>query len=173
MLNPYTLLRPDILSALLKQPMYFVRQEYNRGLFYYDRDDIISVLLTHYPMHEVEKERAERHMRLLKKDSRRFLYNSSDPGHIEKLKAASLQPDGYRIYINLMQTNWKASSSMKQIINAYIRKKLPWWNYSPAGELKVILKERYGELFIALLWKGRQTEVLLDEIENLSPCAMI
>ncbi len=31
MLNPYTLLNPQLLTAMLKQPMYFVRQEYKRG----------------------------------------------------------------------------------------------------------------------------------------------
>jgi hypothetical protein len=46
--------------------------------------------------------------------------------------------------------------------------KLPWWKYSPADKLNVTLKERYGQLYIALLWKGQQTEVHLDEIENYS-----
>ena len=48
--------------------------------------------------------------------------------------------------------------------------KLPWWQYSPADKLKVTLKERYGELYLALLWKGQQTEVHLDEIENFETC---
>lgn len=172
MLNPYTLLTTGILFALLKQPMYFVRQEYKRGAFLNGNNDMVILLFTHYPMNEVEKERAERHMRLLKNDSCRFLYTSSDPKHFEKLKIASLQPVGYRIYINLMQTKWKASPFMKIKISAYVKEKLSWWNYSPASELKVTLKERYGELFLALLWKGQQTEVLLEEIEKYSPCAM-
>ena len=172
MLNPYSLLTPDILSMLLKQPMYFVRQEYKRGAFLYDTPETRTLLLTHYPKHEIEKERATRHMRLLFKDPYRFLYDSTDPGHLEKLKNASLQPPGYRIYINLMHTKWKAGPALKIRISNYVKEKLPWWNYSPADKLKVTLKERYGELFLVLLWKGQQTEVLLEEIENFTPCVM-
>ncbi len=170
--NPYSLLTPEILSALLKQPMYFVRQEYKRGQFIYDDKKIVTVLLTHYPLHDIEKERAQRHMRLLFKDPYRFLYQSTEPDHYEKLKLASLQPQGFRVYINLMASPWKASPSMKLKISNYVRDKLPWWNYSPADKLKVTLKERYGELFLALLWRGQQTEVVLEEIENFSPCVM-
>jgi hypothetical protein len=172
MLNPYTLLTPEILSALLKQPMYFIRQEYKRGAFVYDTEEMITLLLTHYPKHEIEKERAERHMRLLFKDPYRFLYDSTNPLHLEKLKTATSQPVGFRVYINLMQTTWKASPVLKIKISHYVRQKLPWWNYSPADKLKVTLKERYGELFLALLWRRQQTEVLLEEIETYTPCVM-
>ena len=57
-------------------------------------------------------------------------------------------------------------------IRYYAKEKLPWWNYSPADKLNVTLKERYGELFITLLWRGQKTEVLLEEIENYNLCAM-
>lgn len=171
MLNPYSLLTPVILEALLRQPMYFVRQEYKRGAFVYDGETTRTLLLTHYPKHEIEQERAERHMRLLVKDPYRFLYDSTNPEHLEKLKMAAQQPEGYRIYINLMQSKWKASSLLKLKIGRYVRDKMPWWNYSPSDKLKVRLKERYGELFLALLWRGQQTEILLEEIENFAPCA--
>jgi hypothetical protein len=72
MLNPYTLLTPALLNAMLKQPMYFVRQSYKRGSHHFAGKENISLLFTHYPHHEIEKERAERHMRLLKKDPYRF-----------------------------------------------------------------------------------------------------
>lgn len=172
MLNPYSLLSLEILSALLKQPMYFVRQEYVRGKFLYDTPETKTFLLTHYPRHDIEKERAQRHMRLLFKDPVRFLYDSTKPEHLAKLELAASQPKGFRIYINLMESKWKASPLLKIKISSYVREKLPWWNYSPADKLKVTLKERYGELFLALLWRGQQTEVVLEEIEKFSPCAM-
>ena len=172
MLNPYSLLTPEILAALLKQPMYFVRQEYPRGAFLYDNAEIKTLLLTHYPKHEIENERAQRHMRLLWKDPYRFLYDSTKTDHLEKLRLAAQQPDGYRIYINLMQTKWKAGPALKLKIGSYVREKLPCWNYSTRDKLHVTLKERYGELFLALLWRGQQTEVLLEEIENYTPCVM-
>ena len=171
MYNPYTLLTPAILTAMLKQPMYFVRQHYPRGLPN-NGEKIVSLLFTHYIHHEVDKERAERHIRLLVKDPYRFLYDSTKPAHLEKLTMAATQPGGYRVYINLMPKKWKAGDRIKTKISSYVRKKLPWWNYTPADKLNVTLKERYGELFIALLWRGQQTEVLLEEIENSGICVM-
>lgn len=169
MLNPYSILTPEILSAMLKQPMYFVRQEYRRGKDIYQEKNI-PILLTHYPRHEVDRERAERHIRLLYKDRYRFLYDSTNPSHLEKLFKAASQPEGYRIFINLLPKEWKANDSLKMKISRYVRERLPCWNYSPSDKLKVTLKERYGELFIALLWRGQQTEVLLDDIENFGVC---
>jgi hypothetical protein len=170
MYNPYTILTPEILSAMLKQPMYFVRQFYQRGLPF-ENEKIIPLLLTHYSHHDTDKERAERHIRLLHHDRYRFLYNSANTAHAEKLIKASLQPQGYRVYINLLPKKWKANDALKMKIGRYVSAKLPWWNYTPKDKLNVTLKERYGELFITLLWRGQQTEVLLDDIENFSLCA--
>lgn len=169
--NPYSILTPEILNAMLKQPMYFVRQQYERGkdIFYNDQ---VPLLLTHYGHDETDRERAERHMRLLLRDPYRFLYDSINPEHIEKLTMAASQPEGFRIFIKMMPAKWKASDSLKMKISQYVRFKLPWWNYSPSDKLKVTLKERYGQLFISLLWRGQQTEVLLDDIEIFSVCAM-
>jgi len=169
--NPYTIWTPAILGAMLKQPMYFVRQSYPRGKFLYD-EGVVTLLLTHYPRHETDRERAERHMRLLWKDPYRFLYDSTCHNHLERLAAAASQPAGYRVYINLLPKKWEATPMMKIKIGQYIREKFPWWNYSPQDKLNVTLKERYGHLFLLLLWRGQQTEVLLEDIENFSPCAM-
>jgi hypothetical protein len=172
MLNPYTLLTPPVLQAMLRQPMYFVRQYFERGKFIYDTNETIPLLFTHYPCREEDRERAERHTRLLFKDPYRKLYDSRIPEHYEKLLQASQQPEGYRIYINLMVSKWKAGDGLKSRIAVYLQHRLPWWKYSPADKLKVTLKERYGELYLGLLWKGQQTEVNLTEIENFSVCAM-
>jgi hypothetical protein len=72
MYNPYSILTPDLLEAMLKQPMYFVRQYYHRGLAF-ENEQVIPFLLTHYSHHETDRERAERHMRLLWKDPYRYL----------------------------------------------------------------------------------------------------
>jgi hypothetical protein len=170
MYNPYHLLTEPILAAMLRQPMYFVRQHYPRGLLYEDETKI-PLLFTHYIHHDSDKERAERHIRLLLKDPYRFLYNSAHPGHLEKLRTAASQPAGYRIYINLLPGKWKAGDALKLKISRYVKEKMPWWNYSPKDKLNVTLKERYGELFIALLWRGQQTEVLLEDIESFNVCA--
>ena len=168
MYNPYSLLTPQLLNAMTKQPMYFVRQYYERGKMIHDENNISPFLFTHYTHHDTDKERVERHMRLLWMDKYRFLYDSTKQEHFEKLKQAALQPEGYRIFINLLPKKWKANEMLKMKINNYMLHKLPWWKYSPADKLNVTLKERYGQLYIALLWKGQQTEVHLDEIENFS-----
>ena len=168
--NPYTLLTPALLEAMLKQPLYFVRQHYARGQDVF-RKKTIPLLLTHYGQAEPDRERADRHLRLLGKDPYRFLYDSTETAHRQKLQTAAAQPEGYAVYINLLPQTWKAPALLKMRIGQYVREKLPWWNYSPADKLKVTLKERYGHLFIALLWKGQQTEVLLEDIENFRVCA--
>lgn len=169
--NPYSLLTTEILSAMIKQKMYFIRQQYDRGKDVF-QVNTIPLLLTHYGHHETDLERAERHYRLLWRDRYRYLYDTTKAEDIDKLKIAALQPEGYRIYINLLPKKWKAPDMLKTQIGTYVRNKLPWWNYSPANKLKVTLKERYGLLFIVLLWRGQQTEVLLEDIENYRVCAM-
>ncbi len=171
MLNPYTLLTRPILDAMLRQPMYFVRQRYPRGASPFDDEKTIPLLLTHYAHHETDHERVQRHMRLLMTDPYRCVYNSMEAAHLDKLRKAASQPSGYRVYINLLPSKWKAGDGLKRKINQYLVNKLPWWHYSPADKLKVTLKERYGELYLALLWKGQQTEVILSEIENFRLCA--
>lgn len=170
MLNPYTILTPVLLEAMLKQPMYFVRQQYPRGLDPL-MTEALPLLLTHYPHHEIEKERAERHMRLLFRDSYRLLYDSTNPEQAEKLRRAATQPPGYRIYVNLLPKAWKAGPALKLKIGSFVREKMPWWQYSTKDKLQVTLRERYGELFLLLRWKGQQTEVHLDDIEKFSLCA--
>ncbi|MEZ5035213.1 MAG: hypothetical protein R2796_09515 [Chitinophagaceae bacterium] len=170
MLNPYARLTPKILQAMLRQPMFFVRQTYCRGAIIPAQRNASSFLLTHYAQHDVDKERAERHLRLLHKDPYRYLYNSTVATQLAKLQKAAAAPPGYQVYINLLPRQWKAGDKLKKLIHQYMQEHLPGWHFSAADKLQVTLKERYGELFIALLWKGRQTEVHLDEIEKFNPC---
>lgn len=167
--NPYTLLTPRILAAMLRQPLYFVRQQYPRGREYGDTKTV-PLLFTHYGHHEVDKERADRHLRLLHQDPYRFLYDSSDPEHARKLQVAASNPVGFRVYVNLLPKKWKPGDVLKEKIARYVRERLACWTVGPSDKLNITLKERYGELFIALLWKGRQMEVHLDDIENHGPC---
>jgi len=170
MYNPYTLLTKEILDAMLQQPMYFVRQDYPRGSDHFDKERTTSLLLTHYVQKGDDYERAARHLRLLMTDKYRFRYDSENSEHLQKLKIAASQPEGYKIYINLLPKAWKANDIFKRKINTYLLHNFPWWNYSSKDNLKVTLKERYGNLYIAMLWKGQQTEVDLNEIENILSC---
>lgn len=169
--NPYTLLNPELLAALMRQPLWFVRQHYPRGRAPFPPDTTLPLLLTFYLQDETGRERAQRHLRLLKKDPCRYLYDSTLPDHREKLGRAAAQPRGYRVYVNLLPGPWKPSETLKTHLNRYLQEYLPQWKPRGADHLKVILKERYGELYVVLHWKHHQTEVHLDLIENFSPCA--
>jgi len=169
--NPYTLLTDEILDTLVRQPMYFVIQYYPRGTDHFDKEPTTSLLLTHYVQKGDDYERIERHMRLLMTDKYRLLYDSKNSEHMQRLKIAASQPEGYKIYINLLPQAWKENNILKRKINNYLLHHFSRWNYSSKDNLKVTLIERYGNLYIAMLWKGQQTEVDLNEIENLIPCA--
>jgi hypothetical protein len=166
--NPYVLLNTELLQAMLRQPLYFVRQQYPRGQ---SGAAQLPVLLIHYPRTGPGRERAERHMRLLGHDRYRFLYDSTVPEHREKLERAAAQPAGYHVYINLLTKKWKANDQLKNKISRYLLQHFPAWQYNHKDQLKVVLKERYGRLYLALLWKGQQTEVDLAEIEASAACA--
>lgn len=169
--NPYTLLNPVLLQALLRQPLYLVRQSYPRGNRPGDKN-IRSVLLTHYGHHATDLERVERHLRLLHQDTARFVYDSLLPAHRQRLEQAALQPAGCRVYINLIPRAWTTDAALKEQIRQFIRTRLPGWKHRPGDPLQITLQERYGELFVALRAKGCQMEVHLDSIENARPCAM-
>ncbi|MFM2145376.1 MAG: hypothetical protein RL732_212 [Bacteroidota bacterium] len=170
--NPYVPFSIPLLHAMARQPLYLVRQHYPRGADPTSVKCTTPLLLTHYTQLDTDRERAQRHMRLLKKDPCRFLYDSTDAVHRERLESAAAQPEGYRIYINLLPAPWKAPAPLKKKIEAYLREQLHWWNYRPNDTLHVALKDRYGELFLGISWKHRQTEVHLADIENHRPCAM-
>jgi hypothetical protein len=87
------------------------------------------------------------------------------------LKAAA-QPLSYKCYINLLTAEWKAPAYLRTKIHNYMLHHLSWWNYDKTNSLHVHLKDRYGKLFLLLSWKGNRAEVLLDDIENFSPCVM-
>lgn len=169
--NPFALLSPKLLDGLLQQPLYLVRQHFPRGAPSPQETPALPLLFTYYLQNETDSERAQRHLRLLANDKHRFLYNSQHTEHRERLYKAACQPAGFRVYINLLAKPWKPGTTLKLKINQYVQQKLMWWDFRSSDNLKVTLKDRYGELFLFLLWKHQQTEVNLKEIENFRPCA--
>jgi hypothetical protein len=168
MLSPYALLSPQLLAAMLRQPMYFVRQCYPRGLNpLEDAPHTQALLLTHYSQTAADKERADRHIRLLYNDRFRLLYNSSIPEQAEKLAIAAQQPAGYKVYVNLLPGDWQASSQLKARIDAYLATRFAAWSYQHGDKLNVVLRERYGQLYLGLLWKGQAAEIPLEEVEQM------
>lgn len=167
MYNPFVLLTPPILEAMLRQNMYFVRQTYPRGLNENDKPGTISLLYSHYIHYPVEKERSLKHLRVIKEDPYRCRYDTTLPGHIEKLKKAGLQPKGYKIYTNLLPRKWEIPALLRRQLNIYMEQRFEWWQYNRAHKLNIQLQDLYGDLYLLLGWKGNKVEVLLDEVEKL------
>jgi hypothetical protein len=165
MYNPFILLTPQILEAMLRQNMYFVRQYYPRGHSERDKPGTVPLLFSHYIHYPVELERSLKHFRVIKDDPYRFRYDTTVPGHIEKLRAASLQPEGFKIYTNLLPGKWTVPFSIRKKLDLYLAQHFEWWQNSRSQHLKIQLQDLYGELYLLLGWKGNKVEVLLDEVE--------
>ena len=109
------------------------------------------------------------HFKLLEKDPYRFLYDAQLPEHRERLLKAAGQPEGYKIYINLLPAKWKAPDFLRQKIALYIAKALPEWKVNRYSKLNIVLQEKYGNLYLDLHWKGRSATVQLDAVEEENP----
>jgi hypothetical protein len=164
-INPYIFLTPPLLDAMLKQPMYFVRQYYRRGLNGSESDKI-PLLLSHYSHHEIDAERAKRHMRLLWNDKFRFMYDTTNKEHMEKLKIAASQPPGYKIYTNVMMKEWAPPRHIRNNIFHYLKNKVPAEPNFRNEKLRIQLKDLFGEFYLVINWRETKVEVILDELEK-------
>ncbi|MBS1621207.1 MAG: hypothetical protein JSS80_06170 [Bacteroidetes bacterium] len=164
MYNPFVLLNEKLLDALLRQPLYFVREYYERGVE--NNSAIIPVLFTHYPQYGVDAEKAKRHFSLIKKDPYRYLYDSGCDEHIKKLTIAAQQPAGYKIYVNIFPDQWTAPVHLRNRVYRYMVATFPEWEKEGNKKLKINIRDLFGKLYLLFSWKGHKAEVLLDEIEK-------
>lgn len=170
--NPLAQLTPPLLEAMLKEPKLFVREYYPRGHDHFEEPGTVPLLLTYYEKETaIDYNRAHFHIGQLQEDRYAFLYDGENAAHQKRLFTAATQPPPYKIYMNLLTTEWKPPSYLRTKIHHYMQTHLSWWNYSKTNSLHIHLKDRYGRLFLQLSWKGNRTEVLLDDVENLSVCA--
>ena len=167
-MNPYCLLTPALLEAMLRQPMYFVRQYYHRGEWAAKKEGRIPLLISHYTHHEIDRERALRHMRLLKTDAYRFHYNSNNADHVEKLRKAAQQPEGYKIFTNVMPQKWEPSRELRLKTFQYLQQRFPSFTADNQTKLNIRLQDLYGKLYLFIRWKTTTVEVLADEVEYLN-----
>ena len=169
--NPFALISPRLMEAMLQEPTFFVREYYPRGHDHFDEPGTIPLLLTYYQKDkDTEYTRALFHYRQLKADRFAFLFNSEVPDHQQRLLTAATQPQPCKIYINLLPAPWAPPHWLRTNIHAYMQHNLSWWNYSKSNSLHIHLNDRYGKLFLLLGWKGNSAEVPLEEIENFRPC---
>lgn len=149
---------------MMRQPMYFVREYYPRGVE--DDQKIIPLLFTHYSQHGVDNERAKRHFQLIKNDRYAFLYDTMNAEHTGKLKMAATQPGGFKIYVNVLPKVWAAPDHLKNQIYRYMLASFPEWEKDRNKKLKINIQDLFGKLYLLFTWKGNKIEVLLDEIEK-------
>ncbi|HMO34093.1 MAG TPA: hypothetical protein PKE07_13950 [Lacibacter sp.] len=172
--NPYTLVTVPVMQALLRQPVWLVRQHYPRGLVTGDAPGTHSLLLTYYDgTNHLDIHRSRFHYEQLHHDRYGFRYDGSNQLHRDRLLLAAQQLPGYKVYINLLNGPWLPPATLRQQLHQYLQQELPAWQYTPQQPLQVRLLDRYGKLFLHLRWKGHQTEVPLEAVETVRPCATI
>jgi hypothetical protein len=162
MYNPFGLLSMRLLQALLKSGnRYFVRQTYKRGLDQFDETQRGAFLFTHY----TDAGRAQMHYDALALDPNRFLYDSTDAEHYNKLEIAAHQPLGFRIYSPLLEKEWKPTEAMNEKIRKYIAANFTW---TPGrnDKVKADLFSQVGELFVNLKYRVHEVKVPLADIEK-------
>ena len=165
MYNPFVILNEKLLNAMLRQPMYFVREYYSRGDETNGKN--IPLLFTHYSQYGVDLEKAKRHYELIKKDPYRYLYDTTNDEHVQKLKIAAKQPGGYRIYVNILPKVWTAPNHLRNQIYKYMLLTYSDWEKDRNKKLKINIQDLFGKLYLLFTWKGNKVEVILDEIEKL------
>jgi hypothetical protein len=161
--NPLVLFSTELLNSLIKTGhAYFVRQTYKRGVDHFGEKQKGPYLLSHY----TDISKATMHYESLNMDANRFLYDISKQEHLEKLKVAAGQPQGYKIYIALLQKEWTPSDIMKGKVRRYVDQKLKW-HPGRNETVKTNLFIQFGELFITLKLGIREIKVPLSDIERL------
>ena len=161
MINPFQLYSPDLLQALLRAGhRYFVRQTYERGSFQDAGTTQKAFLISHYD----NASRANVHYEALVTDANRFLYDVSDPAHLEKLEIAASQPAGFRIFTPMLLRPWKPTEWIKGKVRKYIDQKLAWQPGRSTG-VKTNLFTQFGELFLTLKSGIHEVKIPLSDVE--------
>lgn len=163
MYNPLQPLNRKLLQAMLRTPRYFVREYYPRGRE--ENSPALPLLFTHYTQSDIDTQRAHRHYKLIARDPYRFLYDSRDADHVKRLQLAAAQPEGYRIFVNLVPKAWEAPRHLRDQVFTYMRANQPAWTN---GRLDITLQDLFGKLYLIFSWQGNKVEVLLEEVEKYS-----
>jgi hypothetical protein len=164
MYNPFPLLNQALLKAeIAKGKRYFVRQTFIRGM---DTRLKAAFLLRAYPGEE--KENAGQHMDVFSRDANAFLYDADLPEHLEKLRIASTQPFGYKIFYAAKKgVDWKPPPLYREKIKHYIRiHHSDWQTNRGGGPIEAGLYEEFGELFLKFSSGEEQETIPFDEIEK-------
>ncbi|NLR60724.1 hypothetical protein HGH93_21620 [Chitinophaga polysaccharea] len=161
--NPLSLLRNDLIDAMIKEGnTFYVRQTYLRGINHLDENMKGAFLFTHYK----DKQRAQAHVDSLRHDQYAKLYDVNQPSDKEKLYTAAGQPPGYQVFAAVLKDReWKPPAQLANHIKNYVSSRLNW---KPRGKqsLTVSLLLEFGELFINLRSGEGEVKVPLKDVET-------
>ena len=163
MYNPFPMLTTGLLEdQLAKGKRFFVRQTYPRGM----EPRLIAAFLIRAYFAD-EKDIADVHMSTLGKDGNAFLYDIETEGHLGKLRIASAQPFGYKIYYAAKKgLNWRPPQPYQEKMRRYLRRKHPEWRPQKEGDAVAIgLYEEFGQLYLRFSSGDKEDKILFDEIE--------
>ncbi|HEY4289422.1 MAG TPA: hypothetical protein VGN00_20110 [Puia sp.] len=156
------ILTPDLLENEIKRgKRWFVRQAYLRGM----QPGLRATLMLRAYDSEAQ-ETAAAHLAAIQNDKMAFVYDATLPEHLERLKVAANQPDGYKtFYIATNKIDWNLPAEYKEKIRHYILKHHSSW----ANSKKTIveLHEKYGELILKFIHDNKEKDLIpFDTIEN-------
>lgn len=160
--NPLPILTPGLLDNELKLgKRWFVRQSYPRGM---EAGLKATLTVRSYPAED--NETAEAHLAAIGNDKMAFLYDAALPEHLERLKTAAKQPEGYAtFYIGTKIIKWNPPSGYKEKVRHYIRRHHS--SESKGKKIIVELHEKYGELLLKFKYNNKDQDLIpFDTIEN-------
>lgn len=140
---------------------WFVRQSYPRGM---EAGLKATLTLRSYPS-EYE-ETAKEHLAAIARDKMTFLYDATLPYHLERLRIAAKQPEGYKtFYIGTKIIEWDPPPEYKEKVRRYIRRHHSEW--ADKKKINVELHEQNGELILKFKHDNKYKDLILfDTIET-------
>ena len=160
--NPNALLSSALLDAFLRAgKVYFVRNSYRVLFNGTGVDKTGNFIITHYD----DEAKARAHYNAVENDRHRFYYDWNIEEHRKRLQYAATQPENYRIYSTLFIPGWKnkISRELKEKLRAFVTGKTNW--QPGKGEaLNTDLYWQFGQLYVAIHFRGEQLKCTLDAI---------
>jgi hypothetical protein len=160
--NPLPILTTGLLENELKMgKRWFARQAYLRGM-----ETGLKATLTLRSYASEDKETADSHLAAIAKDKMAFLYDATLPEHLERLKTAAKQPEGYKtFYIGTKEIEWNPPPEYKEKVRHYIRGHHS--SESKGKKMIVELHEKYGELLLKFKHDNKEKDLIpFDLIEK-------
>ena len=164
MFNPFCFFSQPLLDSFIKGgKTYFVRNVFPRAFDHFDDSVKHYFLFTHYDDHS----KAQAHYEAIAHDKYRFLYKVDSEEHLNKLKLAASQPEGYKIYSTLFVPDWKnrITKDLKQKANRYMYKNTNW-KPGKCESIHLDLHLQFGELYFTMTYNGHKIITKFVDIEK-------